>query len=154
MALVLQFRNLVKALLVLASVPLGIVGALTALYITGEPFGFMAFLAIVSLIGVIVSHIIVLFDFIDERQAEGDSFKDSLLDAGIMRLRPILITIGATTLALVPLAIEGGPLWQGLCYAQIGGLIAATFGTLLLVPSLYAFVVLDLKAIRWEEKAV
>ncbi len=154
MALVLQFRNLVKSLLVLASVPFGIVGALTALYITGEPFGFMAFLAIVSLIGVIVSHIIVLFDFIDERQAEGDSFKDSLLDAGIMRLRPILITIGATTLALVPLAIEGGPLWKGLCYAQIGGLIAATFGTLLLVPSLYAFVVLDLKAIRWEEKAV
>ena len=153
MALVFLFRNLVKPLLVFAVVPFGMVGAITALYITGEPFGFMAFLGIVSLIGVIVSHIIVLFDFIEERQAEGDSFRDSLLDAGIMRLRPILITIAATALALVPLAIHGGPLWRGMCYAQIGGLIAAIFGTLVLLPSLYAFVVLDLKAIKWEEKS-
>ena len=66
------------------------------------------------------------------------------------RLRPILITISATTLALIPLAIHGGPLWQGLCFAQIGGLFVATFGTLLFVPTLYAFVVMDLKAIKWQ----
>ena len=62
---------------------------------------------------------------------------------------PVLITIAATTLALVPLAIEGGPLWQGLCYAQIGGLLVATTATLGLVPVLYAFVVLDLGWIKW-----
>ena len=151
MALVLQFRNLVKPLLVFATVPFGIAGALLSLWIMGEPFGFMAFLGIVSLIGVIVSHIILLFDFIEERHMEGDPFRDALLDAGIIRLRPVLITVSATALALVPLAIEGGPLWQGLCYAQIGGLFVATFATLVLVPTLYAFVVLDLKAIDWEE---
>ena len=152
LALVIQFRNLVKPLLVFAAVPFGMAGALTALYIAGAPFGFMAFLGIVSLIGVIVSHIIVLFDFIEERHEEGVPLRQALQDAGVMRLRPILITIAATTLALIPLAIHGGPLWQGLCFAQIGGLIVATFGTLILVPTLYAFVVLDLKAIRWVEK--
>jgi multidrug efflux pump subunit AcrB len=151
-ALVFQFRNLVKPLLVLAAVPFGLAGALTALYVTGQPFGFMAFLGIVSLIGVIVSHIIVLFDFIEDRHAEGEPLREALQDAGIMRLRPILITISATVLALIPLAIHGGPLWQGLCYAQIGGLLAASVTTLLLVPTLYAFVVLDLKGIRWGEE--
>jgi hypothetical protein len=55
-------------------------------------------------------------------------------------------------LALFPLALEGGPLWQPLCYAQIGGLAVATFITLLLVPVLYSIFVLDLKIIRWESK--
>lgn len=150
-ALVLQFRNLIKPLLVFATVPFGIVGALLALLIMNEPFGFMAFLGIVSLIGVIVSHIILLFDFIEERHAAGDPFREALLDAGIIRLRPVLITISATVFALIPLALEGGPLWQGLCYTQIGGLITATFATMVLVPTLYAFAVLDLKIITWEE---
>jgi multidrug efflux pump subunit AcrB len=114
----------------------------------------VTFLGIVSLIGMIVSHIIVLFDFIEERHAAGDPLREALLDAGILRLRPILITIFATTLALIPLAIHGGPLWQGLCFAQIGGLIVATFCTLLFVPTLHAFVVLDLKAIKWQSIAV
>jgi hypothetical protein len=60
-----------------------------------------------------------------------------------------MITVLATILALFPLALEGGPLWQPLCYAQIGGLAVATFITLLLVPVLYSIFVLDLKIIRW-----
>jgi multidrug efflux pump subunit AcrB len=113
------------------------------------PFGFMAFLGIASLIGVIVSHIIVLFDFIEEKHEEGEPLVEALLDAGIMRLRPVLITVGATVIALFPLAAHGGPLWQPLCYAQIGGLTVATFVTLLLVPVLYAIFVLDLKLVAW-----
>jgi hypothetical protein len=58
--------------------------------------------------------------------------------------------VGATVIALFPLAEHGGPLWEPLCYAQIGGLLVATMVTLLLVPVLYATFVLDLKAIRWE----
>jgi Cu/Ag efflux pump CusA len=61
-----------------------------------------------------------------------------------------MITVGATILALFPLALEGGPLWQPLCYAQMGGLAVATFVTLLLVPVLYTIFVLDLKLIKWE----
>jgi Cu/Ag efflux pump CusA len=81
----------------------------------------------------------------------GESLQDSLLDAGVVRLRPVLITVGATVLGLVPLALHGGPLWEALCYAQIGGLMLATAITLLLVPVLYAVFVLDLKWIKWGE---
>jgi multidrug efflux pump subunit AcrB len=114
----------------------GVVGALIALYAMGTPFGFMAFLGIASLIGVIISHVIVLFDFIEEMHEKGEPLEQALLDAGIVRLRPVMITVGATILALFPLAVHGGPLWQPLCYAQIGGLGVATFITLLLVPVL------------------
>jgi len=74
----------------------------------------------------------------------------AVLDAGIMRLRPVMITVGATVIALFPLAIHGGPLWEPMCYAQIGGLITATFITLLLVPVVYSICVLDLKIIGWD----
>ena len=78
-------------------------------------------------------------------------FRSAVLDAGIMRLRPVLITVGATVIALFPLAAHGGPLWEPLCYAQIGGLMAATFITLLLVPVIYSICVLDLKVVKWVE---
>jgi multidrug efflux pump subunit AcrB len=151
LALVFQFKNAIKPFIVFAAVPYGMVGALGALWIMGEPFGFMGFLGIVSLVGVIVSHIIVLFDFIEEKHAEGEPLVEALLDAGIMRLRPVLITVGAAVIALFPLASHGGPLWQPLCYAQIGGLSVATFITLLLVPVIYSIFVLDLKLIKWEK---
>src|SRR5262249_3544321 len=133
------------------AIPFGMVGALAALWITGSPFGFTGFLGIASLVGVIVSHVIVLFDFIEEKHAEGEPLELALLDAGIMRLRPVLITVGATVIALFPLAAHGGPLWEPLCYAQIGGLTVATFVTLLLVPVIYAIFVLDLKLVKWDE---
>jgi multidrug efflux pump len=150
LSLVLQFNHAVKPLLVYAAVPYGIVGALIALAVMGTPFGFMAFLAVASLIGVIVSHVIVLFDFIEEMHEKGEPLQRALVDAGIVRLRPVLITVGATVLALFPLALHGGPLWKPLCYSQIGGLCAATFITLLLVPVLYSIFVLDLKIVKWE----
>ena len=74
----------------------------------------------------------------------------ALLDAGIMRLRPVLITVGATVIALFPLAAHGGPLWEPMCYAEIGGLTVATFVTLLLVPVIYAIFVKDFKIVKWE----
>lgn len=150
LALVLQFNHAVKPLLVFAAVPYGTMGALLALFIMGTPFGFMAFLGVASLVGVIVSHVIVLFDFIEEMHEKGEPLERALVDAGIMRLRPVMITVGATVLALFPLALHGGPLWKPLCYSQIGGLAVATFITLLLVPVLYAIFVLDLKWVKWQ----
>jgi len=143
-ALTLQFKSAVKPLIVFATIPFGVVGALVSLRITASPFGFMAFLGIISLIGVIVSHVIVLFDFIEERRAQGAPLEDALVEAGIQRLRPVLITVVATVIALFPLAAHGGPLWEPLCYAQIGGLSVATFVTLLIVPVVYATFVKDL----------
>jgi multidrug efflux pump subunit AcrB len=149
LALVIQFRNALKPLVVFVAIPYGLVGAFAALAMMNASFGFMAFLGIASLIGVIVSHVIVLFDFIEERHAHGDPLREALLDAGIMRLRPVMITVGATVFGLIPLALHGGPLWEPLCYAQIGGLTVATFVTLLLVPVLYAIFVMDLKIVKW-----
>lgn len=149
LALVFQFKNAIKPLLVLAAAPYGMVGAFLALWIMHEPFGFMAFLGLASLVGVIVSHSIVLFDYIEERHIAGDDFENALIDAGILRLRPVLITVFATVLALFPLAMHGGPLWKPLCYAQIGGLLIATIVTKLQVPVMYAIFVLDFKILKW-----
>jgi multidrug efflux pump subunit AcrB len=153
LALVFQFRNAIKPILVLAAAPYGMVGAFAALWIMNEPFGFMAFLGVASLIGVIVSHSIVMFDFIEERHIAGDDFENAVIDAGILRLRPVLITVFATVLALFPLALHGGPLWKPLCYAQIGGLLLATLVTKLQVPVMYAIFVLDFKILKWDTKA-
>jgi multidrug efflux pump subunit AcrB len=150
LALLIQFRSAFKPMIVFAAIPYGVVGAFAGLAVMNAPFGFIAFLGITSLIGVIVSHVIVLFDFIEEARREGQPLREALLDAGILRLRPVLITVGATVIALFPLALHGGPLWEPLCYAQIGGLTFATFITLLLVPVMYAIFVLDLKLVKWE----
>jgi len=152
LALLFQFNNAIKPFLVFAAAPYGVAGALIALWIMNTSFGFMAFLGIASLIGVIVSHVIVLFDFIEEMHAKGEAFEQAVIDAGIIRLRPVMITVGATVLALFPLAMHGGPLWQPLCYAQIGGLTVATFITLLMVPVFYSIAVLDLRWLKWEEQ--
>jgi len=86
------------------------------------------------------------------RFASSEQFEEAVIDAGIIRLRPVMITVGATVLALFPLAMHGGPLWQPLCYAQIGGLTVATFITLLMVPVFYSILVLDLKILTWDAK--
>jgi len=149
LALVIQFKHAVKPFIVFAAIPYGTAGALATLWLVGSPFGFMAFLGVASLIGVIVSHIIVLFDFIEEMHEQGQPLVEALLNAGIVRLRPVMITVAATVIALFPLAAHGGPLWEPMCYAQIGGLTIATFVTLLLVPVLYATCVLDLRIVKW-----
>ncbi len=153
LALAIQFDHAVKPFIVFATIPLGVVGAMTALAIAGLPFGFNAFVGVASLIGVIVSHVIVLFDFIEEMHVKGEPLFDALIDAGIVRLRPVLVTVAATVFALIPLTMHGGPFWEALCLAQIGGLTLATAGTLWLVPLLYAMSVLDLKIVRWEAPA-
>jgi len=153
LALVLQFRNAIKPLVVFAALPYGAAAAVVGLVIMDAPLSFMALLGIISLMGVIVSHVIVLFDFIEEMHERGEPMREALLDAGLMRLRPVLITVVATVLGLVPLAMHGGPLWQPLCYAQIAGLSLATLVTLLLVPVLYTIVIQDLKLIAWDRPA-
>ncbi|MCU0686083.1 MAG: efflux RND transporter permease subunit [Polyangiaceae bacterium] len=147
--LLVQFRHAVKPLLVFAAIPFGAVGAIVSLVVNDQPFGFSAVLGVTSLIGVIVSHVVVLFDAVEEANERGEPLRTALLEAGTARLRPVLVTVAATVLGLVPLALHGGTLWQPLCYAQIGGLTLATLITLLLVPVLYVVFVEDLKIIAW-----
>lgn len=158
LCLVAQFKSAIKPFIVFAAVPFGLVGAMLGLITTGRPFGFMAFLGVASLVGVIVSHIIVLFDYIEDMHERGKPVMEAVIDAGLVRLRPVLITVAATVIALFPLALHGGPLWEPLCFVQIGGLSLATLVTLVLVPTIYCVFVLDLKLVKWEtvtyEKAV
>jgi multidrug efflux pump subunit AcrB len=147
--LLLQFRSAKKPLVVLAAIPFGVAAAVSSVVGMGAPFGFTAILGTISLIGVIVSHVIVLFDGIEHGEQQGLSLREALVTAGAQRLRPVAITVGATVLGLVPLAAHGGPLWEPLCYAQIGGLTVATLVTLVLVPVLYAVFVEDMGFLHW-----
>ena len=74
----------------------------------------------------------------------------AVIDSALVRLRPVLVTVLATVGGLIPLAREGGPLWEPMCYVQIVGLLAATLVTKVVVPVLYVMFVEDLKIIRWE----
>ncbi len=147
--LLLQFRSAKKPLVVFAAIPFGVLAAISSVVLMGAPFGFTAILGTISLIGVIVSHVIVLFDGIEHAEQRGMPLHEALAAAGAERLRPVAITVGATVLGLVPLALHGGPLWEPLCYAQIGGLTVATVVTLVLVPVLYAIFVEDLRFLSW-----
>ena len=149
-ALVFQFNSVTKPLVVFVGVPFGMVGGTLGLLPFRTPFGFMAFLGVASLAGVIVSHVIVLFDYIEEARERGEPLHRAVIDSSLVRLRPVLVTVLATVGGLIPLAIEGGPLWEPMCYVQITGLLLATLVTLGIVPVTYVMFVENLKLIRWE----
>jgi len=137
LTMVIQFRSVMKSLVVMLTVPLGLAGAFVGLAVMQASFGFMALLGIVSLAGVIVSHIIVLSDFIEEARAAGVELKQALLQAALVRLRAVLVTVLATVCGLMPLALQGGELWRPLTAVHIFGLLLATLLTLLVLPVWY-----------------
>jgi multidrug efflux pump subunit AcrB len=151
--LVLQFSSVTKPLVVFAAVPFGLGAGMMGLPLFGAPFGFMAFLGVASLAGTIVSHIIVLFDYIEEMGLRGEPVRRAVIDAALVRLRPVLVTVLTTVGGLVPLAIRGGPLWEPMCYVMIVGLLVATVVTKVIVPVLYVVFVEDLRLIRWKAGA-
>lgn len=153
LALVLQFNSVTQPILIFAAVPFGVVGGLLGLALMGSTFGFMAFLGVASLAGLIISHVIVLFDFIDEMRHKGESLRQAVVDAGLARLRPVVVTVLACVGGLIPLAISGGPLWEPMCYVMIAGMLVATLVTLVLVPVLYVIFVEDLHLVRWDTES-
>jgi multidrug efflux pump subunit AcrB len=146
--MVLQFRSVIKSVVVMLTVPLGLIGALLGLTITGSPMGFVALLAMVSLAGVMVSHIIVLSDYIEHARSKGLALKEALVQAGLARLRPVLVTVLATVGGLIPLFVSGGALWHPLTAVHIVGLLLATVMTLLMLPTLYYVFCAKLKVIE------
>jgi multidrug efflux pump subunit AcrB len=150
LALVVQFNSLTKPMIVFAAVPFGMAGGLMGLLLFEVPLGFMALLGLASLAGVIISHVIVLFEYIEEAHERGEDLHRAVIDAALVRLRPVLVTVLATVGGLIPLAMRGGPLWEPLCYVQIVGLLTATLVTKVVVPVLYVVFVEDLRLIRWQ----
>ena len=148
LTMVLQFSSVVKSVVVMLTVPLGLIGAVLGLWITGSPLGFMALLGIVSLAGVMVSHIIVLSDYIEEARAKGLPLEEALVKAGLARLRPVLVTVLAVVGGLIPLFLTGGALWHPLTAVHIVGLLLATVLTLVMLPTLYYVFCAKLKFIK------
>ena len=135
--LVAQFNSFKQPFIIALSLPFGLVGAVVGLWVMGYPFGFMAFLGVVSLTGIVVNDAIVLIDFINVmRKKEQDVIK-AVIEAGKIRFRPVILTTVSTIGGLLPLAIRGGSLWGPMGNVIIFGLSLATILTLLIVPVVY-----------------
>jgi HAE1 family hydrophobic/amphiphilic exporter-1 len=139
-----KFESLIQPLVVLVSVPLAAIGAVVALWMAGDGLNAMSGIGLVILIGIVVNDAIIKVDFINQKRAEGASKRAAILEAGRLRLRPILMTTVTTVLGLLPLAAgwgAGADLRAPLAVAVIGGLISATVLTLIVVPVVYSLVV-------------
>ena len=139
LVMVAQFRSFIDPLVVLLTVPLGFIGVVTMLYLTGTNLSIMAFMGIIMMVGIVVEYSIVLVDFANHRVNDGVSVYDAIMDASRVRLRPILMTSLTTWLALLPMAIGlgGGEANAPLARAIIGGVVGATVLSLVVVPCLY-----------------
>ena len=139
-----QFESLVQPLVVLTAVPLAAIGAVVALWITGGGLNAMSGIGLVILIGIVVNDAIVKVDFINQRRRAGFEKRAAILEAGRLRLRPIIMTTITTVVGLLPLALglgAGADLRAPLAVAVIGGLLSATFLTLIVVPVVYSLMV-------------
>ena len=137
--LIVQFNSMRKTLMVLATIPLGITGVVIGLIVFRSYFGFMAFLGVISLAGIVINNAIVLIDRIDiERQEFNRPPSQAVVEACRQRFRPILLTTLTTTLGLIPLYLGGGNMWQPMAVSIMAGLLFATTITLLFIPALYS----------------
>jgi multidrug efflux pump len=161
LCLIVQYNSLIKPFVVLSTVPMGVAGGLFGLWVTDNALGFMPMLGLVSLAGIVVNSGILYLEFADEyirqkleskqglavvgeKHYNGLSrkvFRQCLADAGSTRLLPIVLTVSTTVGGLIPLALFGGPLWEGMAYLLIAGLLVATVLTLLVLPIIYALAV-------------
>jgi len=137
--LVGQFNSLRRPLIILATIPLGLIGVVIGLLVMRSYFGFMTFLGVISLAGIVINNAIVLLDRIKhEEEVNGLSTQRAVVESAQRRLRPILLTTVTTLGGLTPLYFGGGPMYQPMAVAIIFGLIFATVLTLGVVPVLYA----------------
>lgn len=134
--LMVQLQHFGKAMLVLATGPLGIIGAAAALLISGAPFGFVAILGVIALLGIIMRNSIILVDQIDQDIAAGMDRSEAIIGSAVRRFRPITLTALTAVLALIP--ISRGVFWGPLAYAMMGGILVATVLTILVLPAGYA----------------
>jgi hydrophobic/amphiphilic exporter-1 (mainly G- bacteria), HAE1 family len=140
MILAAKFESFIHPFTILLSVPLALIGAITALWVAGGGLNTMSLIGMVILVGIVVNDAIIKVDFINQARAHGAALRDAILAAGSARLRPIMMTTVTTVLGLTPMALgigRGADLRAPLAIAVIGGLITATALTLLVVPVAY-----------------
>ncbi|MGE5750499.1 MAG: efflux RND transporter permease subunit, partial [Nitrospirota bacterium] len=140
LVLLVQFRSISEPLVVMTSIPLTLFGAILGLVITRNPFGFTAFMGLISLCGIVVRNGIILVDYCNEKVAEGDTLEQAAREAGARRLRPIFLTTMAAAVGVTPMILSGSSLWSPLASVIAVGLICSMFFTLLVVPVVYVIV--------------
>jgi len=136
-----QFESLIHPLVILFTIPLALVGAVLALFVTGTTVNIVAFIGIIMLAGIVVNNAIVLVDLINQLRAQGKQRIDAIMEAGTARLRPILMTSLTTTLGLLPMAMgfgEGSEVRTPMAITVIGGLTVSTLLTLVVIPVVYS----------------
>ena len=134
--LMLQLHSFSRAMLVFLTGPLGIAGVAGALILLGRPFGFVALLGVIALMGMIQRNSVILIDQIEQDRAQGIPAWDAIVESAVRRLRPIVLTAAAAVLAMIPLSRS--VFWGPMAVAIMGGLIVATVLTLLALPAMYA----------------
>ena len=134
--LMLQLHSFSRAMLVFLTGPLGIAGVAAALLSFGRPFGFVALLGVIALMGMIQRNSVILIDQIEQDRSRGVPAWDAIVESAVRRLRPIVLTAAAAVLAMIPLSRS--VFWGPMAVAIMGGLIVATVLTLLALPAMYA----------------
>ncbi len=136
-----QFESLIHPFVILFTIPLALVGAVLALFITGTTINIVALIGVIMLAGIVVNNAIVLVDLINQLRAQGAERFDAIMEAGKARLRPILMTSLTTALGLLPMALgfgEGAEVRTPMAITVIGGLVVSTLLTLLVIPVVYS----------------
>ena len=140
MIMAAQFESLLHPFLILFTLPMGLTGAVWALLITGQTLNVISIIGMVVLAGIVVNDAIVKIDYTNQLRRKGLSVRDSIMEASRVRLRPILMTTVTTAFGLFPMSLglgRGSELQQPLAITVIGGLMLATFLTLILIPMAY-----------------
>ena len=135
--LILEFKTFKGTLIVLSVIPLGIIGAVAALLLSGNTFSFVAIIGLIALIGIEVKNSILLVDYTDQLRREGKSISEAIEEAGETRFIPIILTTLTAIGGLLPLVLEKNPLYSPLALVIIGGLISSTLLTRVVTPVLY-----------------
>ena len=135
--LVVQFDSLAQPLLIVMAIPMALIGAVWGLILTGQALGFMSFLGMIALTGIVVNDSIVLLDYINTLRRRGYELDDAVITGATTRLRPVILTTVTTIGGLLPLSLTGGAFWAPFGFAMIFGLAASTLLTLLVQPAAY-----------------
>ena len=133
--LMLQLRSFQRLFIVLSVAPLGLIGVVAALLLSGRPLGFVAILGILALLGMIIKNAVILIGQIEAERTQGKDVWQAAIDASSARFRPIMLTAASTVLGLIPIAPT--VFWGPMAFAIMGGLLVATILTLIFLPTLY-----------------
>jgi len=147
-----QFGSFLQPLAIMASLPLALIGVMLALLLTGSTLNLFSMIGLVMLMGLVTKNAILLVDFANQARRAGSSVADALLQAGLVRMRPIVMTTAAMVFGMLPMALawnEGGELQAPMGRAIIGGVLTSTLLTLVVVPVLYSYLDQLAEWVRW-----